>query len=524
MIDPLRHTLAEVLDRMAAACADRPALFVRERALTYAELRQAADRLAGGFAALGLAKGEHVALWLPSGLEWVLVELAAARLGLVAVPISTRYKAAEVEYILRQSDAAALVFQDRWRGIDFLARLGAPSPERFPCLRHLIVQGDRLPAGATPLADLLRHAPLTDTPAVAPTDPLLVLYTSGTTGFPKGAVLSHRNAVSNAFHMGERQHFTAQDRLLLAPPLFHVFGCVNGVIAVLTHGASLVVQELFDPGESLELIERHACTAVYSTVTMFQMMLEHPALGRTRRTSLRTGMIGSMPVPDVVMRQVVERLAVPEIVNSYGQTEAPVSLLNEAGAGLAVLLQGVGPPMPGIEVKLVDPATGSPVPAGEDGEICVRGPHVMLGYYQMPDRTAEAVDADGWLHSGDLGREVGDGLYRITGRLKDMYIQGGLKVYPVEVENVLYRHPAVLQVAVVGVPEPRLGEVGHAFVQLRPGGGAEPDELLAFVRERLAGYKVPRAVTFVTEFPTTANGKIQKFRLRELVSRPDSQG
>jgi len=520
MIDPLATTLGQALDRAAEAHGDRPAVICQERGLCYAELRRSADRLAGGLSALGLRRGEHLALWLPSSIEWVLAELAAARLGLVLVPISTRYKTAEVEYILRQSDAAALLCRARWRGIDFPALLGECTPRRFPALRHRIVQGPAPPPGAVPLDDLLRHPAPERFPEVAPADPLLLLYTSGTTGFPKGALLSHRGAVYNAFHMGERQRFTERDRLLLAPPLFHVFGCVNGLLGVLTHGGSLVLQERFEPGECLELIDRHACTAIYSTATMFQMLLEDPAMGRTRRGSLRTGMIGSMPVPEVVMRGIVERLAAPEIVNSYGQTEASVTLLTEAGAGLATLLRGVGPPIPGAEVKLVEPVSGRPVPPGAEGEICVRGPHVMLGYYRMPERSAEAVDAEGWLHSGDLGRALGEGLYRITGRLKEMYIQGGLKVYPAEVEDVLYRHPAVLQAAVVGVPEPRLGEVGHAFVQLRPGKRAEAGELIAFVRERLAGYKVPRGVSFVTEFPTTANGKIQKFRLRELLAPP----
>lgn len=523
MIDPLQTTLAEALDATAELHPKRSAVLCGERGLTYAELKGAADRLAGGLAALGIAQGEHVAVWLPSGIEWIIIELAAARLGLVLVPISTRYRLAEVEYILRQSDAVALILADRWRKIDFLALLGEPAASRFPRLRHLIVQGERLPRGATPLGDLLSHAPLTQAPRVAPGDPFLILYTSGTTGFPKGAMLSHRNAVSNAFHMGERQRFTPEDRLLIAPPLFHVFGCVNGVIGVLAHGGSLVVQEAFEPGESLELIDRHACTALYGTATMFHMILEHPAMGRTRRAHLRTGMIGSMPVPDVVMRGAVERLAAPELVNSYGQTEAPVSLLNLAGAGLEVLLTGVGPALPGVEVKLVDPASGGLVAPGQDGEICVRGPHVMLGYYKMPEKTAEAVDGEGWLHSGDLGRATGEGLYRITGRLKDMYNQGGLKVYPAEVENVLYQHPAVLQAAVIGVPEPRLGEVGHAFVQLRPGMAVEGESLLAYVRERLAGYKVPRVVSLVVEFPTTANGKIQKFRLREILAGREAE-
>lgn len=522
MIQPLQTTLGQLLDHAADAHPSRTAVLFRERGLTYGELRRAADRLTGGLAALGLSQGDHVALWLPSNLEWVLVELAAARLGLVLVPISTRYKRAEVEYILRQSDAAVLIHADRWRNIDFQDLLGEPTRERFPRLRHRIVQGERIPRGGVPLADLLAHREVERPPQVAPTDPLLVLYTSGTTGFPKGAVLSHRNAVYNAFHMGERQHYTERDRLLMAPPLFHVFGCVNGLIAVLTHGASLVIQEAFEPGESLELIDQYACTAIYATATMFQMLLEHPKMGTTRRRSLRTGMIGSMPVPDVVMRGIVERLAAPDIVNSYGQTEASVSLLTEAGAGLEVLLRGVGPPIPGVEVRLVDALSGKPVSPGADGEVCVRGPHVMLGYYGMPEQTAEAIDPEGWLHSGDLGRAVGDGLYRITGRLKDMYIHGGLKVYPAEVENVLYQHPAVFQAAVVGVPDPRLGEVGHAFIRLRPGVGADPEALRAFVRERLAGYKVPRAVSFLEEFPTTANGKIQKFRLREMASSTTS--
>jgi fatty-acyl-CoA synthase len=514
--DPLAETLGEVLDRAADTLGARTAVICGEYALSYEGLRRDADRVAGALAALGLASGESLAVWLPSGVSWLLLELAAARLGLVLVPISTRYKAAEVSYILRQSGAAALVLADRWRGIDFLALLGPRA--QFPALRHLVVGGDRVPPGAVPLGDLCAHAPLPRRPAVHPQDPLLLLYTSGTTGVPKGALLSHRNVLYDAYHMGLRQRFTPEDRLLLAPPLFHVFGCVNGVVGVLAHGASLVVQEVFEPGESLALLERHRCTAIYSTATMFQMLLEHPDLSRRDRRWLRTGMIGSMPVPDVVMRGIVERLGAPEIVNSYGQTEASVSLLTEAGAGLRVLLRGVGPPIPGVEVRLVDPRTARAVRPGEEGEICVRGPHVMLRYHAMPEKTAEAIDPQGWLHSGDLGREVGDGLYRITGRLKDMYIHGGLKVYPAEVENVLYQHPAVLQAAVVGVPHPRLGEVGQAFVQLRPGATADAEALVGFVHARLAAYKVPRGVTFVEEFPLTANGKVQKFRLREMAS------
>lgn len=519
MIDPLNTTLGQALDAAAAAHGSRSALIAGEQELTYAALAERVDRLAGGLAELGLRPGDHLAVWLISSLEWVLLELAAARLGLVVVPISTRYRPTEVEYILRQSDAAALVLGDRWRSIDFLALLEQLGVGRgaYPALRHVVVHGTRLPPGATALADLLGAAPLPAErrPVVQPGDPLFILYTSGTTGFPKGAMLSHRNAISNAFAMGERMRFSERDRLLLCPPLFHVFGCLNGVISVLTHGASLVIQEAFEAGEALELLERHACTAIFGTATMFHMLLEHPNLERTRRPQLRTGMIGSMPVPDVTMRGIVERLGAAEICNSYGQTEASVSLLTEAGAGLAVLLRGVGPPLPGVEVKVIDPATGREVAPGEEGEICVRGPHLMLGYYKQPEKTAEAVDTEGWLHSGDLGRQVDDGLYRITGRIKDMYISGGLKIYPAEVENALYQHPAVLQAAVVGVPEPRLGEVGHAFVQLRPGREVTAEELIAFVRERLASYKAPRYVSFVDRFPTTANGKIQKFRLRE---------
>lgn len=515
-MDPFHDTVNCVLDAMAASQGERPAVLFQDQGLTYGEIQRDANRLAGGLAACGLTKGDRIAVWLPSGLDWVRLQFASARLGLVLVPLSTRFKASEAEYTLRQSDAGALVLPDDWHGIDFLDRLGPVAPDRFPALRHLIVRGERRPAGALAFEELATHTPPGSWPPVRPEDPALMLYTSGTTGFPKGAVLTHRNIVYNAFQMARRQHITPADRLLVAPPLFHVFGCVNGVIGYLTHGASVVVQEIFEPGESLALIERHRCTAVYSTTTMFQMLLEQPGLASCDRRSLRTGMIGSMPVPETVMRAVVERLGVSEIVNSYGQTEAPVSLLNEAGVGLAVLLKGVGPALPGVELRLVNPASGEPVLPGEDGEICVRGPHVMQGYHRAPEKTAEAIDAEGWLHSGDLAREVGDGLYRITGRLKDMYINGGLKVYPAEVENVLYRHPAVLQVAIVGVPEPRLGEVGHAFVRRRPGVPVDAAALIAFVRDRLAGYKVPRAVTFVDSFPLTPNGKIQKFRLREM--------
>jgi fatty-acyl-CoA synthase len=505
-----------MLDGMVASQGERPAVLFQDRGLTYGELQRDANRLAGGLAALPLTKGDCIAVWLPSSLDWVRLQFAAARLGLVLVPLSTRLKGPEAAHILRQSGARALVLADAWHGIDFVERLGPVTADRFPTLRRLIVSGRRRPAGAVAFEELVSHVPPASCPPVCPEDPALILYTSGTTGCPKGAVLTHRNVVFNAFHMARRQHVTPADRLLVAPPLFHVFGCVDGVVGYLSHGATVVVQEIFEPGESLALIERHRCTAVYSTATMFQMLLEHPDLPSRDRRSLRTGMIGSMPVPETVMRGVVERLGVPEIVNGYGQTEAPISLLTEAGAGLGVLLAGVGPVLPGVELQLVDPVSGRPVSPGEDGEICVRGPHVMQGYHRAPEKTAEAVDAAGWLHSGDLGRDVGDGLYRITGRLKDMYSHGGLKVYPAEVENVLYRHPAVLHAAVVGVPDARLGEVGHAFVQPRPEVAVDAASLLAFVRERLADYKVPRAVSFVDTFPLTPNGKVQKFRLREV--------
>ena len=515
-MDPLHQTLNDMIDGMAASQGDRPAALFHDQGLTYRELRRDADRLAGGLSALGLAPGDRIAVWLPSCLDWVRIQFAAARLGLVLVPLSTRFKGAEAEYILRQSAACTVVLADRWRGIDFVERLGPVTADRFPDLRRLVVRGPRRPPGAVAFEDLGAHAPLVSWPTVRPEDPLLILYTSGTTGFPKGAVLTHRNVVYNAFHMARRQRVTPADRLLVAPPLFHVFGCVDGVVGYLSHGASVVVQEIFESAESLALIARHRCTAVYATATMFQMLLEDGDLSSCDRRSLRTGMIGSMPVPETVMRGVVERLGVPEIVNGYGQTEAPISLLTEAGAGLDVLLAGVGPVLPGIELRLLDPVSGRPAAPGEDGEICVRGPHVMQGYFRAPAKTAETVDSEGWLRSGDLGREVGDGLYRITGRLKEMYINGGLKVYPAEVENVLFQHPAVLQAAVVGVPDPRLGEIGHAFVQRRPGFPVDGADLVAFVRERLAGYKAPKTVSFVDEFPLTPNGKIQKFRLREL--------
>lgn len=525
-LDPLHATLGEALDRAVDAHPAGTAVLFKDDSLSYAELRGRADRLAAGLLRAGLRPGEHLAVWLPSGLEWVVLELAAARLGLVVVPISTRYKLSEVEYILRHSDAVALVLADRFLKIDFLQMLDRLAGGRFvgpglvglPRLRRVIVNGERVPPGAVSLDELDRE-PLAPEgrPLVRPQDPLLILYTSGTTGFPKGAMLSHRNAVWNAYQMAARMRLTPRDRVLLMPPLFHVFGCVNGVVAALSHGASVVVQELFEPGEALSLLERHACTAVYGTATMFHMLLEHPAVDTTRRPALRTGMIGSMPVPDRVMRGIVERLGAREICNSYGQTEASVSLLTRAGDGLEALLRGVGPPIPEVDVRVVDPRTGAAVGPGEDGELCVRGPHVMLGYYQMPEKTAEAVDTDGWVHSGDVGREVGGGLYRITGRIKDMYITGGLKVYPSEVENVLDQHPAVFAAAIVGVPDERLGEVGHAFVRLRSGERAEPRELARFVRERLADYKVPRGVTFVDEFPTTANGKVQKYKLREQI-------
>ena len=503
---------------------------------TWSEVDDEVDRVARGLLALGLRPGDHFGVWATNVPQWVLLQFATARIGVVLVTINPAYRGSELTYALRQSDLRGLALIDRFKSSDFVAILNEASPElaterpgmlssrAFPKLRTLIsLRGER-PPGMFSWEDLLAHADevlpekLTEIEAtLRPDSPIHILYTSGTTGHPKGATLSHRNILLNAYYAGLRQQFDHRDRLCLPVPLYHCFGCVLGTLCALVQGAAMIFPaESFDPGQTLRAIETEHATAIYGVPTMFIAQLEHPDYPQRDLLSLRTGMMAGSPCPIELMKRVTQEMGAREITIGYGQTEtAPLITQTRTGDPLELRVGSIGRPIPGVEVKIVDPLTKADLGDSQPGEICVRGHNVMLGYYNLPEKTAEVIDPDGWLHTGDQGLRMPSGYYRITGRLRDLIIRGGENIYPREIEEQLYAHPAVEEVQVVGVPDRRFGEELLAWVKLRAGHAATPDELRTFCRVRLAHFKVPHYWKFVDSFPTTVTGKIQKYKIRE---------
>jgi fatty-acyl-CoA synthase len=524
-------TLGQLLDRAAATVPDREAIVFKGERVSYRELQARADAFARGLVELGLGPGDHVLLWMPNRVEWNVANLGIAKIGAVTVTCNSRYKALEVEYALRQSDARALVMVDRFPAarIDYLAilrelcpevdRPGGLPGERFPELRRIIVLGAEIPAAAVAFEAVERAgrraggADLARIP-IAPDDPAEMLYTSGTTGDPKGCLLSHRNMYYKCRVYTDLHGWTAADRYLVPVPYFHIFGSMGGIAANCLVGSTQVVMETFDPGEAMRLIEAERVTIFSGVPTMFITILGHPDFGRHDLRSLRTGSIGAAPVPPEIMRRILDRehgLGMDALV-VYGLTEATGGThWTRPGDSLERRVGTVGLPTPEIQDRVVDPATGRVLGPGEEGEVCIQGPTLMLEYYRKPDAT-QAKIRDGWLHTGDMGVKDGDGYLRITGRLTDLIIVGGFNTYPAEIENVYLRHPGVLDVSIVGVPDPVMGEVVMAFVIPRPGSGLTADEVIVFGRERIANFKVPRYVELVDQFPMTGSGKVQKFR------------
>ncbi|HEX4131494.1 MAG TPA: AMP-binding protein [Pirellulales bacterium] len=493
------------------------------------------DRVARGLLALGVRKGEHVAVWATNVPEWVQLQFATARIGAVMVTINPAYRSHELKYVLRQSDAVTLVLVDQFKKSDYFAMLaeacpqlaaGAPGALRldeFPRLRSIVAIRGTPPAGAMAWSDFLAGG---DRQAVdlealgrtlAPREPINIQYTSGTTGFPKAATLSHRNLLLNAFYVGMCQKLSAADRICIPVPFYHCFGCVLGTLNSIIYGATMIIPaDSFNPTATLEAIERHRATVLYGVPTMFIAQLQDSSFDSRDLSSLRTGIMSGSPCPIEVMRQVVARMNAREITIAYGQTEAsPVITQTRADDPIELRVETVGRPLPGVEVKLVDPATGLAVGDNVQGELCARGHVVMLGYYNNPEATAAAIDRDGWLHTGDLAKRRPDGYYHITGRIKDLVIRGGENIYPREIEEYLFTHSSVEQASVVGVPDPKFGEELCAWIKLKAGAACTEEELRAFCRANLAHYKVPRYVRFVEAFPQTVTGKIQKFKIRE---------
>jgi fatty-acyl-CoA synthase len=487
---------------------------------------------------IGIKKGDHVACWATNWPRWVLLQYATARIGAVMVMINPAYRTSELAYVLKQSDSVTLFLVDVFRTSDYFAMLGEAVPElassepgkinaqEFPKLKHVVSMKDESRPGMWSWQQFLAKgesvtaAQLAEREkSLAASDPINIQYTSGTTGFPKGAMLTHRNLLLNAYYVGDCQHVTNNDRICVPVPFYHCFGCVLGVLCCGCYGAALVVPaEYFQPDATLAAIEAEQATSIYGVPTMFIAQLEHATFADRNLKSLRTGIMAGSPCPIEVMNRVASDMGAREITIAYGLTEAsPVITQTRTEDPLELRVKTVGRPIPDIEVKLVEPGSDKPLGDNEQGELCTRGHVVMLGYYKMPDATAAAIDKDGWLHSGDLAVRLPNGYYRITGRIKDMIIRGGENIYPREIEEFLHTHPAIENVAVVGVPDPKYVEEVTAWIKLKAGMTANEDEVRAFCKKSLAHYKVPRYIRFVTEFPQTVTGKIQKFKIREIM-------
>jgi fatty-acyl-CoA synthase len=504
--------------------------------LTWSEFDVAVDHVARGLLALGFAPGDHFGVWATNVPAWVLLQFAMARIGVVLVNINPAYRTGELKYALRQSDVRGLALVDAFKASDYFSMLNEACPELaastpgelmsggFPKLNWVVSLRGDAPPGVLSWNELLARAEevsqekLDEAAAgLRPDDPINIQYTSGTTGKPKGAMLSHRNILLNAFYAGQCQRLDHMDRICLPVPLYHCFGCVLGTLCCVAHGSAMVFPgECFQPGTTLAAIEDERCTAVYGVPTMFLAMFEHEDYGRRDLTSLRTGIIAGSPCPIEMMKRVTLEMGAREVTIGYGQTEAsPLITQTRTHDPIELRVGTVGRPIPGVEAKIVDVETGDDLGDCQPGELCGRGHGVMLGYYNLPDKTAEAIDADGWLHTGDLALREPNGYYRITGRLRDLIIRGGENIYPREIEERLYQHPAVMEVQVVGVPDRRYGEEVLAWVKLKGGCQATQDELREFCRQTLAHFKAPRYWKFVECFPTTVTGKIQKFVIRE---------
>lgn len=519
------RTLSQVLDETAHRFPARPALFYEGRTISYRDLAREVDRLAAGLVALGIEPGDKVGIWMSNIPEWIAAYFAIAKAGAVVVPMNTRYKTHEVAYILGNAEAKAVFMSQGFLGIDYAAMLAEVRPN-LPLLREAITVGGE-PPGLRPYADVLARGG--DRAAQAevarrgdaldPNDCVFILYTSGTTGHPKGAMLSHVNMAENARQITEVLHATEEDIFLLPVPFFHCFGCVMGILGAVTWGAGIVPVPVFKADVALDLVQKHRVSVLYGVPTMFVLELEEQrkaaAAGRPYDVaSLRTGIMAGAPCPAEVMRGTMDDLGC-NVCICYGLTEAsPVITMTRFDDPLDKRVETVGKPLPGIEVKVVDDARQE-VPVGETGELACRGYNVMLGYWKDPAATRQVIDDEGWLYSGDLATLDEEGYVRIVGRKKDMYIVGGFNVYPAEVEEVLFTHPDVQNVSVVGVPDPVMGEVGMAFLIPREGHTPDLQEVVDFCARRIAAFKVPRYVVVGHEFPMTSSGKVQKYKLAE---------
>lgn len=537
----LEETIGEAMERIARNHADQLALVVRHQQIrwSYQEYLAQVDKLALGLLDLGIMPGDRVGIWAPNCVEWCLTQFATARIGAIMVCINPAYRVYELEYALNKVQCRAIITADRFKTSDYLGMLRELAPEldttapgqplksaRLPHLEMVI----RMGSGQTPGmlnfdavcargSDMNPSQLKAVAATLSPDDPINIQFTSGTTGSPKGATLTHRNILNNAAFAGASMHLTPQDKLCIPVPLYHCFGMVMGTLVCLTAGSTAVFPaESFDPLSTLEAVQAESCTALHGVPTMFIAELEHPEFSRFDLGSLRTGIMAGAPCPVAVMNKVIDQMHMQDVLIGYGQTElSPISHMTETDDPLAKRVETVGKPGPHLETKIVN-ETNTLVPIGERGEICTRGYSVMLEYWDDQERTAETIDSEGWLHSGDIGIMDEDGYVQVVGRIKDMIIRGGENIYPREVEEFMHTHPSIQDVQVFGIPHEKYGEQVCAWVQLQDGAALEEQALVEFCRERITHFKVPTVIRFVNEYPMTVTGKVQKFVMREQMA------
>ena len=513
----INQTIGDNLAATVALHPEREALVVRHQDIrwTYRELADRVEELARALVARGFVKGDRIGIWAPNCAEWVLVQFATARIGVILVNINPAYRTHEVQYALEQSGCKGLVAATTFKTSDYVTMIEEVRSD-LPDLEQVVFLGtddwtDLLAAGASVEPSVL------DGVELDPGDPINIQYTSGTTGYPKGATLSHRNILNNAFFVAEGCRYTPEDRVCVPVPFYHCFGMVMGNLGCTTHGSTIVVPaDGFDPEATLACVAEEQCTSLYGVPTMFIAMLALPDFESYDVGSLRTGIMAGSPCPIEVMKQCIERMNMDEVTICYGMTEtSPVSTQTATDDPIDKRVGSVGRVHPHVEIKIVDPESQETVKRGEPGEFCTRGYSVMLGYWNDPERTAEAIDSDGWMHTGDLAEMDVDGYVNIVGRSKDMIIRGGENVYPREIEEFLYSHPRVRDVQVVGVPDAKYGEEIMAWIQTEDGDDISTEEIRDFCQGKIAHYKIPRYVAVTEEFPMTVTGKIQKFKLRD---------
>jgi len=533
------ETLGELLEKRAKEFPDVDAVVYvdRDYRMTWKQFNESVDDIAKGLMALGVKKGDKLAIWATNVPHWTSVQFATAKIGAILLTINTNYKTAEIDYILRQSETEHLMLIDGYRDTDYVGTIYELIPElktqprekfrseKYPNLKNVIFLGPQKHRGMYSMTEIMSLSCQTTDEEfrkrkedISCHDVVNMQYTSGTTGFPKGVMLTHFNIANDGFWIGENMNYSEKDRICLPVPLFHCFGCVLGVMASVNHGSTMVILEQYDPVVAMTAIEQERCTSVYGVPTMFIAMLDHKLFNKFDFGSLRTGIMAGSPCPIKTMNDVVDKMNAKELTIVYGLTESSPGMTQTRydEPSLERKCSTVGVALQGVEVEIIDPETGNICPPGTAGEFCCRGYNVMKGYYNMPEETAKAIDKNGWLHSGDIGIKDEGGYFSVTGRIKDMIIRGGENIYPKEVEDFLYNMPGVRDVQVVGVPSQKYGEQPAAFIILKDGASIMPEDVQDFCRGKIAWYKTPKYVAFLKEFPLTASGKIMKYKLRDM--------